>query len=277
MRKQRLVALRIGISRRSLALLGIRGRLRPHTDILADLLFDSGTGEAFDDIENRLDGALRHAQAVRLPATVVVADDLVRFFMVMPPHNATGLQDCKAAAAMRFSALYGEPAGAWRLAADWNVDKPFLACALPGKLLDAILRVADTHRLTLVEVVPHFVATWNTWSTALKPGAWFCILHDDTLTLGATAHGQLVSVRTSALPAYEQHGFAWLEQHVAREALRLGIDAPSLIQLCGNASEYWAAPTEGRLACERLGAISSGKGTSAFAASVALASAVEQQ
>lgn len=264
------MALRIGISSRGLALLGIRGRLRPQTDILADLHF-APSGDAFGDIENRLDSVLRDAKAARLPATVVIADDLTRFFMVTPPHNATGLQDCKAAAGMRFHALYGEPADAWRLAADWNVDKPFLACALPGRLLDAVLHVAGTHRLVLVEVVPQFVAAWNAWSADLKPDAWFGVLHEDSLTLGAIAQAQLVSVRNAALPPTGQHGLAWLGQHVAREALRLGTGAPARIQLCGNVDACWTTPAAGPLVGERLGAVSSGNGAVAYTANVALA------
>lgn len=254
MRKQGLAAIRIGISSRGLAVLGIRGRLPPQADILADLQF-SPSGDLSADIGDRLDGVLRDAQAARLPATVVVADDLARFFMVTPPHNATGLQDCKAAAGMRFNALYGEPADSWRLAADWNVDKPFLACALPGRLLDAVFRVAGIHRLVLVEVVPHFVAAWNTCSPAVKPDAWFGVLHDDMLTLGATAQGGLVSVRTTALPADGEHGPGWLGRYVAREALRLGLDAPARVQLYGDVGEQWTAPEAGPLACERLGAV----------------------
>lgn len=249
MRKQKLTALRVGISRRGLALLGIRGRFRPHTEILAELPF------AADELGSRLDEALRNAQAVRLPTTVVIADDLARFFIVTPPHNATGLQDYKAAAGMRFKALYGESSDAWNMTADWNTGRPFLACALPCALLDAIIRVAATHRLTLVEVVPHFAAAWNTWCSALKPDAWFGVLHEDMLNLAAIADGRMVSVKTTMLPSREQHGLAWLERHVRREALLLGIAAPSRIQLCGNADERWMTSATEPLACEWLGVV----------------------
>lgn len=273
MRKKRLVALRIGISRRGLALLGIRGRLRPHTDILADLAFDLGAGDVPNEIESRLDDILRAAEGTGLPATVVIADDLARFFIVTPPHNAAGLEDIKAAAGMRFRALYGEPIDAWHVEADWSVDKPFLACALPSRLREAVLQVAGTHRLTLVEVAPHFIAAWNTWFAFLKPDAWFGVLHYDTLTLGAITHGDLVSVRTTALPSDGQHGLSWLGQHVAREALRLGLDAPARIQMCGDAAERWTTSDAGPLACERLGAIAHSGPPGAYTPSVALASA----
>lgn len=255
MRKQRLTALRIGISRGGLALLGIRSRLRRDTAMLSELSFAAGINDAFDEIGSRLDEALRDAQAARLPATVVIADDLARFFMVTPPPNAAGMRDYEAAAGMRFKALYGESPSAWNMAADWNAGKPFLACALPRTLLDAILRAANTHRLTLIEVVPHFVAAWNTWSSALKPDAWFGVLHDDTLNLGAIADEHMMAVKTTRLPTHDQHGLAWLERHIAREALLLGIDAPSRIQLCGSADERWTTPASGPLACEWLGAV----------------------
>ena len=271
MRKQRLTALRIGVSRRGLALAGMRGRLRPQTDILADLRIDSGTGAEFGELGNRLDAAIRDAHCSRLPATVVIANELARFFMVTPPHNAAGLQDGRAAAAMRFHALFGEPADAWQLAADWCFDKPFLACALPRILTEAICRVAETHRLTLLEVAPHFVAAWNAWSTRLKPDAWFGVAHGDMLTLGATAHGHLVSVRSTSFPAGEHNGLEWLGQHLAREALRLNLDAPSRIQLCGDVPERWTNPSAGPLVCERLGSAPPGSGRNANASSIVLA------
>lgn len=271
MHKQRLTALRIGVSRCGLALVGMRGRLRPQTDILADLRIDSGTGAEFGELGNRLDAAIRDAHCSRLPTTVVIANAFARFFMVTPPHNTAGLQDCRAAAAMRFHALFGEPADAWQLAADWRFDKPFLACALPHMLTDAICRVAETHRLTLLEVAPHFVAAWNAWSNSLKPDAWFGVFHEDMLTLGATAHGHLVSVRPASVPIGECNGFEWLGQHLAREALRLNLDAPSQIQLCGDVPERWTNPSAGSLVCERLGSALPGSSRSANASSIALA------
>lgn len=247
-------ALRIGVSRGGLTLLGTRGWLRPQTDVLADLrIAADGTAE-FAALANHLDGAIRDAQCSRLPTSVVIANDLVRYFMVTPPRNATGLQDCKVAAAMRFHSLYGEPPNAWRLAADWHVEKPFLACALPRMLLDEIRRVTDVHRLTLVEVIPQFVAAWNAWSGSLKPDAWFGVVDDKTLTLGATANGYLISVRTAPVLEGGRHDGAWLAQHVAREALRLSLDTPSRLQLCGDMRGHWATQSAGPLVCEPLGA-----------------------
>jgi hypothetical protein len=182
------------------------------------------------------------------PLTIVLADELVRLWQVTPPQHSTRLADLEAAAALRFQHLYGEPAASWRLSAGWNPDRPFLAAAMPRALLGALEQGAAS--LPLVEIVPQFIAAFNRWSAAINPGAWFGVVHDRVLTLGACDGGAIVAVRAAALPDGADAG--WLDGHVAREALRLNLPAPSRLQLWGSVPAAWIG--SGAIACSRLGA-----------------------
>lgn len=182
------------------------------------------------------------------PLTIVLADELVRLWQVTPPPHSTRLADLEAAAALRFQHLYGEPAANWRLSAGWNPDRPFLAAALPRALLGALGQGAAS--MPVVEIVPQFIAVFNRFSAAIKPGAWFGVVHDKVLTIGACGGGAIVAVRAAALPDGADAG--WLEAHVTREALRLNLPAPSRLQLWGSVPAAWLA--SGAIACSRLGA-----------------------
>ena len=171
------------------------------------------------------------------PLTVVLADDLVRLWQVTPPQQTARLADLEAAAALRFQRLYGEPAGDWILRAGWDLDRPFLAAALPRALLAALERGAAAHQMKLVEIVPQFVALLNRCAGALKPGAWFGTVHDNVLTLGACEAGAVVAVRAQALP--DSASASWLSEHLAREALRLNLAVPERLQLWGGVPPAW--------------------------------------
>ena len=194
-------------------------------------------------------GTLREALAALLgagyagwPLTIVLSDELVRLWQVTPFAQTTRLADLEAAAALRFQRLYGEPAADWVVRAGWDGRRPFLAAAMPRPVLAALEQGAASHQIKLVEIVPQFVALLNRCAGALAPGAWFGTLHDNVLTLGAidpaNAAG-VVAVRAQALPAAP--GAGWLAEHLAREALRLNLAAPSRLQLWCAVPPAWLA------------------------------------
>ncbi|MES2757488.1 MAG: hypothetical protein V4693_08955 [Pseudomonadota bacterium] len=208
-------------------------------------------------------GALDHADSVRAalaavleghrgrPLTIVLADDLVRLWQVVPPDNTTRLADLEAAAALRFQMLYGEPAANWTISAGWDPVRPFLAAAMPRALLGALGQGAALHQLKAVEIVPQFVAVLNRYASALRPGAWFGVMHDNVLTLGAFDGRAIVAVRAAAVPDGADAG--WLAAHLAREALRLNLPAPERLQLWGGMPAGWL-----EAGCLPLGAGESG-------------------
>jgi hypothetical protein len=187
-----------------------------------------------------------------LPAEIIVADEWVRMFMVTPPKNCSRIEDCRAAANMRFQSLYGEGVSDWHLEADWDPQYPFLACALPQPLRSALLQVATEHRLTLTSVLPHFIATWNRWHRQLTATSWFGMVHDNTLTLGIVDQQRLCGVRTVSMPDHAWNDPQWLPDYVQREALRLNVSTITSLQLGGAVPGQWATKTIGTLECTRL-------------------------
>ena len=250
MRKRFGQALRIGVSRRALALVKTSRWHGAPLEMLAEHRFD-GAGEAgFEAIGAGVRKLLADAGCAGWPASVVLADDLARMWQVTPPQGSTRLTDLQAAAALRFQALYGEAASHWQLAAPWDAGAPFLAAAMPRHLLALLQHAAAEQKVTLIEIVPQFVAGWNQWCGHVKPGAWYGLVQQGVLTLGAVHGGALRAVRAAALP--DGAGLDWLGQHVAREALRLNLSAPERLQLSGAAPGAWNNSTGAALACSLL-------------------------
>ena len=233
-------ALRLGVARDGVALLrSSRWRGAPLT-LLAEracAVPDNTHGGAdFTALALALDQVLAGADCAGWPLSVVLDDDLARLWQVAPPQGAARLADLRAAAAMRFQALYGEALEGWKMVAGWHPRVPFFG-ALPLALLDVLERGAAAHKLCIVGVVPHFVDAWNRWQGALKPDAWFGVLHGSLLTLGACEGGRLRAIRTLALPHGAEH--YWLTQMLAREALLLDLAPPAQLQVCGPVPAAW--------------------------------------
>ena len=243
--------LRIGVAADGLALLkSSRWRSAP-PELLAELALERGVGP--QALGAGLRQLLADAGCAGWTASVVVSDELARLWHVTPPQGSARMADLEGAAALRFQALYGESAAGWHVAADWHPARPFLAAALPRQLSASLAQAAAQERVTLVEVVPQFVAGWNRWQRSIKPGAWFGQLQADVLTLGALDAGVLRALRSAAVPQGATANLDWLAQHVAREALRLNLAAPARLQLAGLAPAAWNN-SSGAFACSLLSA-----------------------
>lgn len=241
-------SLRLGVAADGLALLRVGGWPRAGAEVLALQAVEAGAPDA---LGKGLRALLGECDPRGWPLTVVLADDLVRLWQVPPPPGATRLADLQAAAALRHQHLFGAPPLEWRISADWDAARPFLAAAAPEALLALLELLAREHRLHLVEVAPQFVAAMNAWRHERRPGAWFGLVHGGVLSIAAYEGSSLAAVRTAVIP----HGADrdWLEAHVAREALRVGVGRPERLQLCGAAPAGWAS-SAGRLkfACTLL-------------------------
>jgi hypothetical protein len=266
--------LRIGLAQDGITLLHTSGGLRSRTSILAECRLSEEDVAVPDRLPARLRSILTETKCAGLPTTIMLDDAYCRLWIVTPPQNAASLSDCKAAAAVRFQTLYGEPITGWELAADWDARRPFVACAVPHALLQALQQVAIEYKLTLLDIAPQFIGAWNRWHAGLRPNAWFGVLHEDTLTIGATISGRLQVIRATsvpvALPADSAVDKEWLSGHLSREALRMNLAMPADIQLCGPIPGDWTTPG-GALNCMRLDA------RNTVSAGVALASTGMQQ
>lgn len=253
MRKSFGQSLRIGVSPHAVALVKASRFGKARTEVLAELALPGNGNPGVDAIGAAIRQLLADAGCAKWSASIVLADELARIWQVVPPAGAARMADLEGAAAVRFQSLYGEPASGWKLAAGWDSAKPFIACALPRHLLAVLAQVATEQKVTLVEIVPQFVAGWNQWRGQIKPGAWYGLVQHNVLTLGAIDAGQVRAVRAAALP--EGAGIEWLGQHLAREALRLNLPAPQRLQLSGPAPSTWNN-SSGALACSLLAPVS---------------------
>ena len=190
----------------------------------------------FAALGQALEQVLEAGQYARWPLSVVLDDALARLWQVDMPQGAARLADIEAAAALRFQSLYGDPPGLWQSCHAWEPRAPFF-CAVPRALLTQLTRVALDRKLALIFITPQFARHWNRWHGALKPGAWFGQLQENTLTLGVRHDGCLRAVRALSVPPDAGHG--WLEQTLMREALLQGVPAPALLQLCGAPPPAW--------------------------------------
>lgn len=233
--------LRIGVASDGLAL--VRTSLWRHERALLLGTVRAGGGDA-GAIGVALSMLLAEHASAGWPVTVVLSDELVRLWQVTPPAGASRMADLQGAAALRFQALFGQGAGGWKIQADWHADQPFLAAAVPQALLDALAGAARSHRFHLVEIVPQFVAALNQYGKLRRPGAWFGLVHGGVLSVAAYDGKQLAAVRTTPIPIGADRD--WLESHVAREALRVGLGRPERLQVSGPAPKGWAS-SAGRL------------------------------
>ena len=132
-------ALRIGVSAQAVSLLRTSrwrmGRATPPVTVLAEHAFAPSADHLFDAIAQALRALLGEFELAGWPVSFVVADDLVRLWQITPPAGATRMADLEAAAGLRFHALYGDSPSAWQISADWDVQKPFFAAAMPRALL----------------------------------------------------------------------------------------------------------------------------------------------
>lgn len=250
-------ALRIGVCGTGVSLLRSSRWGSAPPELLAEVAFEPGDAAPQHAIALALRELLNGRELAGWPVSFVLADELTRLWQVTPPRHAARLSDIAAAAALRFQVLYGESAADWQMEADWDDSAPFFAAAVPRALLAVLRQAAAEHKLAAVEIVPHFVTSWNRWQRAVKPGAWFGQLHDKLLTLGVLAGAgrrrSLHAVRVLPVPpGADQY---WLTQTLQREALLAGLDAPQLLQLAGRVPPAWsAAPgNSAHIPCAPLG------------------------
>ncbi|HWJ95290.1 MAG TPA: hypothetical protein VNT33_11235, partial [Telluria sp.] len=240
-------ALRLGVSRAGIALVRTSRWGGAHETLALTRLDDSA---GVDAIGPALHGLMAEVACAGWPLSVVLADDLVRLWQVAPPPGCTRMGDLEAAAALRFQSLFGGTAAGWRIAADWDPLRPFLAAAMPHALLATLEQAARDRRCHLVEAVPQFVAALNQWRRVRRADAWFGMYHGAVLTLAVSRQGALEGIRATLAPP--DAGRDWLDAHVTREALRLGVEPPQRLQLCGSVPSRWNGAA-GDIACSMLG------------------------
>lgn len=216
------------------------GLWRPRYRVLGALAWpaqasDAQRGDVLDEL------LMRHTTAGG--TLKVLVDDLwVPTTSVQPPVNASTLADLKAAAALRLRTVTDAAAG-WETASEPRVAGRFVASALRSGLLDLLREQSQRYGLQLVSVQPLFAAVWNHWHAALAPGQWLGICSAGALTLCIAPSRHVEQLRRLEFVPSNAQEPNWLGDAVQREALRLGVPAPSAVGLCGAVPLAWRQST----------------------------------
>ena len=263
--------LRIGIASNGISLLRSSGWPQRTHQILAEESIANGGTLTQVQLAALLEKLIQAANCDGLNTEFILADELVRLFMVTPPLNCSRLDDCRAAAHMRFQALYGEGAKDWYIEAEWDPQFPFLACAMPRALRADLLKITQTHHLTIKSLLPNFISTWNRWHRQLISDAWFGMVINKNMTLAIVDQGRLCGVRTAPLPDQAWSDPQWLPDYVSREALRMNVPAITTLQVSGSFPAHWIDNKVGPVNCIKLdgnqpAAVAEGQSVSLFLA-----------
>ena len=229
-----------------------QGWLRPTATLLGRKPWGL-PGRPGDGLPDMLNVLLAGVGLRHLPVRVVLADALVRTWRVEPPRNATRMQDCEAAVAMRFHTVFDESPDDWALSSVPSASHAFMAWAARRLLVNGLSQALRNHPLHLVCIEPEFIILWNHWQPWLPANAWLGIATGDALVLGVVQAGRLQGVRRLPLADLACEDAAWLRQAVQREADRLDLPAPAALGLCGSVPKPWLVSAADMPACTVLG------------------------
>ncbi|MFZ6765923.1 hypothetical protein ACO0LM_02475 [Undibacterium sp. Di26W] len=169
---------------------------------------------------------------------LTITDDLVKYFVVLPPANAKSLQDYMAVAKMRFESLYGLPSDDWQINADWQLASPSLVCAIPKMLQMAISNSTKTCRQHVLSMQPRFVRIWNDCRHQLAAADWFATIFDQSVVLAMINEGRLQAIKTLIMPLGSTQD--WLCAQIQRESISHQLPMPGQLKLVGDIPAHWA-------------------------------------
>lgn len=148
---------------------------------------------------------------------LLIADGLVRHWLMAAPPGVRSLDELQAVAKLRCAQVHGGAPDHWSVCADWNARDPFLCGAIPrslnslvGELLPGL---GGVHALLggLLDAVG-----------GLPSDAWICVLTPSHGTILRTSTGRLQRLRSIVLPEPSQRGehLEYVAVEVLRESLR---------------------------------------------------------
>jgi len=212
------------------------GWLRPRLRLLETLVW---TAQANDDQRGAaLDALLLRHTKPGSALEVLVADLWAPSVSVQPPGQGARLEDLSAAVSLRLGAVT-DAATAWQTASVPRVGGRFIASALRSTLMDMLRAQCQRHGLHLVSVQPLFVAVWNHWRASLVPGQWLGICGAGVITLCVAPQRHLEQLRRLDFAPVDAQVPLWAVEAAQREALRLGLEAPPTLALCGAVPQAW--------------------------------------
>lgn len=196
-----------------------------------------GLPSVADAIHSCLSSIKPAASSVR----ILVSDYYARFWIAQPPAEATTKSDLSASARWRFEDLFGEPPLVWNIEADWNARRPFMACALPNLLTDAIATTSAACRIGVTSCLPRFIAEWNTHHRRLRKydSVWLAVLADSTVTIALVRGKEIAQIQQVRCLPTNGVDLDALTASLRGMALQAEHACPSTVMLCGDVPEQW--------------------------------------
>jgi hypothetical protein len=203
----------------SFVLLGAGRRPIVHAQAHVPARLDSRTtqsdlGLVFDSLAT----ARRKARDVH----IVLADSLVRYFVVDAPKGLRSAKELEGIVHARFEEQFGLALGEWQIQADLEPGASgYLACAVPRLLSEGLRAECSARKLRLHSLVPYAICEMNRWQARLpRSEFWFAAVGSESLILAHRNRKGWRGIRSHARPqALDVDLVAMLE----RDSLRLGI------------------------------------------------------
>ena len=163
---------------------------------------------------------------------IVLADALVRYFVVERPSGIKNRSELIDVIAGRFEEQFGLPAADWTISADLAPGSRFhLACASPKTLIDALRSACMSSRARLRGITPYMVSEFNSHRRALpKRDFWFAATTADSASLCYRGKRDWRAARYHPLGASPLDHLPII---AARDALREGLPEGASIQCTG--------------------------------------------
>lgn len=180
----------------------------------------------------QLQGFLAAQGVVQGEIDLLVPDVEARYFTVTPPSGLRGMAELRALARLRYGALFGADDSV--IEADWHATLPFIACAMPRRLVVACDEFAQACGLRLVALRTHFVDRVDD-VLARKAGsdAWVLVMADARAVCGVVESGRATDVFSGDVSVGPEGNSAVLHAHVSRLAVRHGHEMPSRVYVAG--------------------------------------------
>lgn len=211
---------------------------RPATDAVAPVVQSSVP--ILTSVEDAVASCLADQPKTKFPIDIVVSDAYARFWIVVPPRNASTRRDLRLCMLLRFEELFGDSPDIWSLQADWHATKPIIASAFPLSLINAIRSGISSSRMGVKRCVPRFVAEWNRHCRSFRQGeAWFAVSNDSAFTVALIQNRRISFIRKVRQQFGEEADLSTVASTLRSLALHYDGPAPQTVILSGDVPVTW--------------------------------------
>ncbi|MDB5804534.1 MAG: hypothetical protein JWN73_1856 [Betaproteobacteria bacterium] len=222
-------SLRIGLEPRRISVVKLRGRWKREIVTAATApVTVNPQAPKLDALFARLESPEFRTRNVEF----VVADSLVRYYVVERPKGVRNNRELGDAITARFEEQFGLPAADWVMSADLEpASSSYLVCAAPRALVEAVKSGCAGARLRFGGMLPFMVSELNNFRHLLpKRDFWFAAALERSVALCYRGKREW---RTARFHNVNGQAVTHLPTIAAREALREMVPEPRDIRCSG--------------------------------------------